>query len=101
MNQLNNPNLEYIIKKADKKYLDFVRQNARKLLKEANYDNESEIPNLPSFDKFLKDTLKPYLAKELKKKGYFNGAVEKLTKHYRNVFYYSSLPNLREQQQYL
>ena len=101
MNSLNNPNLEYFIKKADKKYLAFVRQNAPKLLKEANHDNESEIPVIPSFDNFLKNTLKPYLTTELRKGGYFNGVIEELTKHYKHVFYYSSLPNLREQQRYL
>ena len=63
-------------------------------------DTKSEIPVIPSFNKFLNHTLKNYLTKELRKKGYFNGVVEELVKYYERTFYYSSLPNLREQSSY-
>lgn len=92
-----DPILIDIKRKIDGEILNFVRRNSTQIINQAQSDSESEIPSVPVFDNYLLQ-LETRLKRELNLKGFFNGVTKKLIDNYRETFYYSSLPNLIENQ---
>ncbi len=87
--------LKKLKERIDKRVLAFILEEEASIVRQARDDTESEVPQVPLFDDYL-SKLEVELESEVGKLGYFNGVVRKLIQNYRNVFYYSSLPNLME-----
>lgn len=94
-NHIKDPVLKEIKSRVDGQVLDFIRSCTKEIIEQARADTNSEVPRIPIFDDYLQG-LETRLEVELGEMGYFNGTVRKLIENYRNVFYYSSLPNLME-----
>lgn len=98
--EMQDPELKQIKKKYDSAIVEFIRSNSQQILNELAEDEsyqscETDIPKIPSFDRYLED-LEAKIQKDVAKIGFFNGTAARLANEYRTIFYYSSLPSLSE-----
>lgn len=100
MDEFKFPQLREIKEKYEKIILEFILNNSGKILDELDNDedyqaNKKDSPVISIFDNYL-NNLEKEIRESINDLGYFNGTATRLIQQYKDIFYYSSLPNLSE-----
>jgi uncharacterized protein YlaN (UPF0358 family) len=82
-----------ILSSLDGEVIAFMRKNATKIVSQAKADMDSEVPTVPLFEEYLA-SLERRIEREVRRAGFFNGKTKEIMNYYRDVFYYSALPDL-------